>query len=542
MNEMTDRQSANGIDVSLVITVFNHWDTTRRCLDSIYRCAEGSALRAEVILSDNCSEDQTPEAWRAYQGRKWPIRYFRNAGNLGYLRNANAGAGRAVGKYLCLMNNDVIVRKNWLDALAGTLRSAPDVGLAAPMYVIPAGRVLECGAAVRSDGTILMIGHDCAEDDPRLGFVREADYASAACAVTPRALFAELGGYDERYVPAYYEDVDYCFRLQERGYRVVVNPEAQVVHASGTSLVEKDRSGWLAIIAEHRKLFRKRWAKRLAERQPGPDLPAARYRCWDRKPAYVFHTPAPLAAPAEWNAVLGGLRARGHHVAIVAPRIHGHSGATLALQRSGVEVHRYPSRAQLEWVARELTAAHPIEAVVLPPALEPVLAPIYARWAPGALRVVNEALETCPGSTALEAAVAAAREGRRSQPEQEQRRRAALAPAAARLERRWGDPTQFNLGGPPYGGSGRTVLRVEQWIDRIPLPPARKACKLLLWIVSLRVVRQIRSRVAVSEWLGPTGRLDARLAALRPRWLGVAAARLMWLLTLQLGDRLRARG
>src|SRR5687768_5411156 len=115
-------------DVSIVITTYNGWRLTAQCLASLVASARSSGLKAEIIISDNCSTDETAHAWQAFQNETWPIRFRRNEQNLGYLRNANAGARAATGTFLCLMNNDVIVEEGWLDGLVDVLRRNPDAG------------------------------------------------------------------------------------------------------------------------------------------------------------------------------------------------------------------------------------------------------------------------------------------------------------------------------------------------------------------------------------------------------------------------------
>jgi GT2 family glycosyltransferase len=168
-------------DVSIVITTYNGWELTKKCLASLVESARSSALSAEIIISDNCSTDETPRAWQGFQNDKWPIRYRRNQENLGYLRNANAGAREARGSLLCLMNNDIIVRPGWLDAMVEVLRENEDVGLVGPKYVSAKGRVVECGGAIFSDGTAVQLGNGTPIGDPGFAYINDVHYCSMAC-------------------------------------------------------------------------------------------------------------------------------------------------------------------------------------------------------------------------------------------------------------------------------------------------------------------------------------------------------------------------
>jgi O-antigen biosynthesis protein len=100
--------------------------------------------------------------------------------------------------------------------------------------------------------------------------VREADACSLALLATPRAIFAESGGFDEEYRPAYYADVDYCFGLRQRGYRVYYQPESVAVRteasAAGTDL-PRDVKRYQAV---NQAKFVRKWGDALAQQPPRP--------------------------------------------------------------------------------------------------------------------------------------------------------------------------------------------------------------------------------------------------------------------------------
>jgi GT2 family glycosyltransferase len=75
-----------------------------------------------------------------------------------------------------------------------------------------------------------MIGLLDSPDNPRFRYRRDVDYCSGACVLVERRAFDKLGGFDARFAPAYYEDVDLCMRLHQSGLRIVYCPEAVVVH------------------------------------------------------------------------------------------------------------------------------------------------------------------------------------------------------------------------------------------------------------------------------------------------------------------------
>ena len=161
------------------------------------------------------------------------IRLIVNPSNLGYLRSCNTAARVAKGEFLLLLNNDTQVLPDWLDPLLLPFRSRSDVGAVGSKLLYPDGRLQEAGCIVWDDGSGWNFGRLDSPDRPAYNYLREVDYCSAASLLVPRALFNEMGGFDERYAPAYCEDSDLAFRLRERGYKVLYQPRSRIVHHEG---------------------------------------------------------------------------------------------------------------------------------------------------------------------------------------------------------------------------------------------------------------------------------------------------------------------
>ena len=99
---------------------------------------------------------------------------------------------------------------------------------------------------------------------PEYNYVREVDYCSAAALALPRALFAELGGFDARFAPAYYEDTDLAFRLRAAGRSVLYQPRAVVMHLEGLSHGTDPGAGIKSFQEANRATFVRRWDQVLA--------------------------------------------------------------------------------------------------------------------------------------------------------------------------------------------------------------------------------------------------------------------------------------
>jgi glycosyltransferase involved in cell wall biosynthesis len=117
-----------------------------------------------------------------------------------------------------------------LNAAVTTLEADASIGAVGGRLVLPDGTLQEAGSIVWHDGSCAGYGRGDSPEAPAYQFTRDVDFCSGAFLMTRLELFRALGGFDELYRPAYYEDVDYCVRLWKRGYRVVYQPTIRVWH------------------------------------------------------------------------------------------------------------------------------------------------------------------------------------------------------------------------------------------------------------------------------------------------------------------------
>src|SRR5690606_20657206 len=239
---------------SIVIPVYGQFAHTLACLRAL--AAHPPAAAFEVIVVDDGSGDETPDLLPRIDG----LRYHRRAGNGGFLAACNDGAALARGDVLVLLNNDTVPQPGWLDALLATFDTHPGTGLVGAQLLYPDGRLQEAGGVVFADGSAWNHGRFGDPADPRYAYVRDVDYASGAAIAIPRQLFLDLGGFDIRYAPAYYEDTDLAFAVRAAGRRVLYQPAARVVHdegaTSGTDIASGAKAGQVrnqAVFLAHRR-------------------------------------------------------------------------------------------------------------------------------------------------------------------------------------------------------------------------------------------------------------------------------------------------
>ena len=214
--------------VSIVIPTYGNVAYALACLESIARNPPRASF--EVLLVEDASGDPRIERLRAVRG----LRFLRNDANLGFLRSCNRAAQLASGEYLHFLNDDTEVTAGWLDALLGTFQLV-ECGIAGSKLLYPDGRLQEAGGRVRDDGREERIGRYDDPARPEYNEMREVDYCSAASLLLPRRLFLDLGGFDERYAPAYYEDLDLALRVRGSGRKVYYQPASVVIHHESVS-------------------------------------------------------------------------------------------------------------------------------------------------------------------------------------------------------------------------------------------------------------------------------------------------------------------
>jgi hypothetical protein len=245
--------------VSIIIVTYGTGEILEECLAAIAEhTGDELADRIsayEVIVVDNPPADGRTRTAVRLRDRD-DLRLIEAEENLGFAGANNLGMLHATGAMVCFMNPDVVVGPGWLAPLVVALDD-PAVAVAAPVLVNPDGSHQEAGQRLLSDGSTHPLGVD--ESD-------RADYASAALWLVRRADHLGLGGFDQRYHPAYCEDVDYCLRVGAAGGRVVVC-DVPVVHERGGG-----GAGGDVVLAQRSQTYLKaRWAVELADR-PAPGV------------------------------------------------------------------------------------------------------------------------------------------------------------------------------------------------------------------------------------------------------------------------------
>jgi GT2 family glycosyltransferase len=217
-------------DLSVVLVLHNQAGLTRQALQAL---ADQRGVHFETLIVDNASSDETAALLARVSGARTVV----NAHNAGFLLAANQGAALARGRHIVFLNNDAIVQRGALAAACQRLDDEPAIGVLGGRIVLSDGTLQEIGNAIFRDGTTLGVGRG---EDPFSSAAlasRPSDYVSGAFLAVRAPLWRLLGGFDELFAPAYYEDTDLCLRAWRAGFRVEVEPEVLLEHLEGGSAV-----------------------------------------------------------------------------------------------------------------------------------------------------------------------------------------------------------------------------------------------------------------------------------------------------------------
>jgi GT2 family glycosyltransferase len=215
-----------------VVVTYNSVDVIQKCLDSL-RCVEADL---EVVIVDNASTDGTSELVAQCS---WAT-LIRNATNAGFARAVNQGVKATRGDPIVLLNPDAQVRPGCLAALTERLRER-QVAIVGCKILDPDGTTIQhMGGVIGPNGLSRHIGRG-EKDTGQYDTIQDVEYATGAALAVRRDAWQRLGGFDEGYWPAYYEETELCWKARAQGYRVVVEAQAVVVHDEGSSSVKGGR-------------------------------------------------------------------------------------------------------------------------------------------------------------------------------------------------------------------------------------------------------------------------------------------------------------
>ena len=227
--------------VSIVIPTRDNVSLLKNCVESIERLTE--YRNYEILIVDN--DSKVPATLQYLASTPHRVVPFRE--EFDYSRINNFAVSRAEGEYVLLLNDDTeVIDGGWLEAMLEHAQR-PEVGAVGAKLLYPDGRVQHAGVMTGVGGLGFGIARHSyqfyrSEDPGHIGtLATTTNYSAvtAACMLLPKAVYEEVGGFDEENLRVSFNDVDLCLRIRERGYLIVYTPHARLYHHESASRGKK---------------------------------------------------------------------------------------------------------------------------------------------------------------------------------------------------------------------------------------------------------------------------------------------------------------
>jgi len=241
-------------EVSIIIPVYNQIRYTLNCLFTLEQFDKD--IFKEIIIINDKSSDDTLDYLNKIEG----IKVINNTENLGFLRNVNKGIQSAKGKYVYLLNNDVEVQANYLSSLLDVFKTRDNVGAVGSKVIFADNTLQEAGCLIFKKSEIITIGRRGAIDAPEYNYLRKVDYCSGCSLLFNRIdIHGNLNLLDEVFLPAYYEETDFCQRLKyKQNLDIYYQPNSEIIHFENISYTGKS-NGKEILLEKNRQVFKNRW-------------------------------------------------------------------------------------------------------------------------------------------------------------------------------------------------------------------------------------------------------------------------------------------
>ncbi|MGE5392818.1 MAG: glycosyltransferase family 2 protein [Candidatus Saccharibacteria bacterium] len=218
------------MDLSVIILNYNTKDLTRKCLRSVF--GSRTQFRVEAIVSDNGSKDGSQEMIRSEFPQAGLVE---NNANLGFSKGNNAAIRQAKGNFVLLLNSDTEVRPDTFDLCLKRFSGHPEIGALGCRVLLPDGSLDKAcrrkfpnpwNSFLRLFGLRRFSDYNIESPIDREA---DVDAVTGAFMMVSREAIARVGMLDEDFF-MYGEDLDWCWRIKEAGYRIIYFPAASITH------------------------------------------------------------------------------------------------------------------------------------------------------------------------------------------------------------------------------------------------------------------------------------------------------------------------
>lgn len=335
-------KQTSGISASFIIPTYARDDLVLRCILSALQ--SGNQDQVEFIIAEDA----------AHVDASWILGYFlpaaliyKNPTNLGFVLSAKEAVTRSIGDLFILVNNDVIVHKNSIGEILATFLARQDAAVVGGLVLNTDGTIQENSGMLWNDASAWNYHRNLKLEQEHVFNVREADYVSGCWIGIRRSAWDALGGFDERFAPAYYEETDFCLNAWRHGFKVYVNPLSVVTHLDGATMgQDQDNPGSMKSYQKVNRLkFYQKWRNRLHATHNPNGRPTAFHtgrQSPNRFISIIFdhYIPEPDrdAGSRTMLVVCQALASIPNNYVIFVPANNHRSAYASALERLGIEV------------------------------------------------------------------------------------------------------------------------------------------------------------------------------------------------------------
>ncbi len=224
-------------DLSIVIISTNEGYFLKSCLQSIHDSKPSVSF--ETIVINNCSDDDTADILET----GFPaVKVISNQRKLGFSANNNQAIRRSGGRYILILNSDIVVLPDSLESMVGFMDEHPEAGIAGCKLLNPDHSLQYSCRNFSTLATFFLRGIHLDSIFPNNTIlqkymmfdwdhnqVREVNWVLGSCMMVRRKAIEQVGMLDENFV-LYFEDQDWCYRMWKHGWKVYYVPQAQMIH------------------------------------------------------------------------------------------------------------------------------------------------------------------------------------------------------------------------------------------------------------------------------------------------------------------------
>lgn len=216
---------------SLVILTYNElYEGTIPCVESIYRYTNINDF--ELIIVDNASKDATPQYLQELKDKYPNVKIKLNKDNKGFAGGMNQGIRLADGEFIILLNNDILASPNWLENLIKPMIENSEIGLVGPITNCSGNEQCVSFEGMDKNNYVDFIKNYLERQKGEVYFTNRLAFF---CVAISKSALEKIGLLDENFGIGWFEDDDYCLRMINAGYKIVITEDCFIYHLGSLS-------------------------------------------------------------------------------------------------------------------------------------------------------------------------------------------------------------------------------------------------------------------------------------------------------------------